>query len=106
MTTELYKENWEKANKWLQENAPDYVVKCVQELADTLAKKPELLTMKMMEMLTASFIDGTIIRKEDLIIILEIALTCLDDESVLEQLDLSDEAAKDLRSRIDRVMNP
>lgn len=32
MTTQHYKENWQRANTWLSKNAPDYVRECVQEV--------------------------------------------------------------------------
>ncbi len=34
MPSEHYKQNWDKANEWLHENAPDYVLESVKELAD------------------------------------------------------------------------
>ena len=36
-----YEENWERTNRWLLENAPEYVIKCMEELTAhwTLALK-------------------------------------------------------------------
>lgn len=34
--TEHYKENSERANKWLKEHAPDYVRECVEEMGHHL----------------------------------------------------------------------
>lgn len=31
--TQHFKENWERSNEWLKENAPDYVFECVEELS-------------------------------------------------------------------------
>jgi len=31
MVSRFYKEHWQEANKWLLENAPDYVLKCHEE---------------------------------------------------------------------------
>jgi len=33
MPSEHYKRYWQVTNEWLQANAPDYVIKCVEELA-------------------------------------------------------------------------
>ncbi|KKM17265.1 hypothetical protein LCGC14_1677490 [marine sediment metagenome] len=34
MVSKFYAENCERTNEWLRENAPEYVIKCVRELAD------------------------------------------------------------------------
>ena len=33
MPSKYYNENWKKTNEWLNKNAPEYVIKCVEELA-------------------------------------------------------------------------
>lgn len=38
MPSRHYIENWAKANEWLNEHAPEYVVKCVEELAGLATK--------------------------------------------------------------------
>ena len=35
MPSKFYVENCGRTNEWLQKNAPKYVTKCIQELADT-----------------------------------------------------------------------
>lgn len=36
--SEFYKANWERANKWLKENAPDYVNNTLEEAFETVKK--------------------------------------------------------------------
>ncbi|KKL24234.1 hypothetical protein LCGC14_2417350 [marine sediment metagenome] len=36
MPSKQYKQNWDKANQWLDENAPDYVIECIKEVGCAL----------------------------------------------------------------------
>ena len=49
MPSEFYIKNWEKCNKWLNENAPKYVLDCIQELADTIKVVKEQEAMKKLK---------------------------------------------------------
>jgi len=46
MPSQHYLDNWEETNKWLQENAPPLVIKCIAELTKTLLDQ-NLLLMKL-----------------------------------------------------------
>ena len=37
--SKYYVENWKQANKWLHKNAPEYVIKCIEEMAEVLYRQ-------------------------------------------------------------------
>ena len=43
--SENYIENWEKANKWLQENAPKYVIDSIKEETEVLQNQNYILSL-------------------------------------------------------------
>lgn len=46
MVSKFYEENWEKANKWLEENAPDYVLRAVKELDEVVTRGSSISSEK------------------------------------------------------------
>jgi hypothetical protein len=41
MVSQYYRDNVNKANEWLHENAPDYVMKCLEEAFEIVMKQDE-----------------------------------------------------------------
>ena len=56
------------------------------------------------EKLANLFVEGELISKDDFVVILELARIALDDESFLDQLDLSTEYAQALKKKLDKIM--
>ena len=45
MPSEFYNQNWERSNEWLKDNAPEYVLECIREMAEALKAQQEYVKM-------------------------------------------------------------